>query len=190
MGLQKEGQMKAIWYACIVWLLTASLGVAHAQSTSDSPPTKQDVLRFLEVTQAKERVVQLMSGMAQQARLGAEQAFKQKMPAATPQQLQRVDTMADTIFKQFPVDELLDAMIPIYQKHLTKGDIDAIVGFYSSPVGQKLLKESPSMMTEAMQAGGEIARRRMGALNAELEKQMADFIEEEKRNQKPASDQH
>ncbi len=43
-------------------------------------------------------------------------------------------------------------MVPVYEKHLTKGEVDALVAFYSDPKGQKILNEMPAMTSEAMQA--------------------------------------
>jgi hypothetical protein len=49
----------------------------------------------------------------------------------------------------------------VYQKHLTKGDVDALVTFYSSPTGQKILKDMPAMSAEAMQAASPIIQKMM-----------------------------
>ena len=81
------------------------------------------------------------------------------MPDATPEQLAKVDKFAESIFNDMPVDEMIEVMIPIYQKHLTKSDLDSISAFYVTPVGQKLLREQPAMTQEAMKAGGEIGKK-------------------------------
>jgi hypothetical protein len=107
----------------------------------------------------KATLSQYFDGVAKQTKLGAEEGFKQKVPKATPEQRAVVDKFADGIFRDMLIDEMPDAMVPIYQKHLTKADLDAILSLYSSPVGQKLLREQPAMMAEGMQAGGEIGRR-------------------------------
>jgi hypothetical protein len=39
-------------------------------------------------------------------------------------------------------------MIPIYQSHFSESDLNQIVTFYSSPDGQKVLKEMPAMSAE------------------------------------------
>jgi hypothetical protein len=44
----------------------------------------------------------------------------------------------DNMTKQIPYDEMMPATGPAYQKHFTKGDMDALVAFYSVPTGQKL----------------------------------------------------
>jgi uncharacterized protein len=60
--------------------------------------------------------------------------------------------MMGELIKNMPVDEMEEAMIPTYQKHFTHGDIEAMNAFYSSPVGQKVLRELPGVMQEGMQA--------------------------------------
>jgi hypothetical protein len=58
----------------------------------------------------------------------------------------------DDLVKTMPIDEITEAMIPAYQKHFTKSDIEAMNTFYSSPVGQKVLEELPAVMQEGSQA--------------------------------------
>ena len=57
----------------------------------------------------------------------------------------------DAAMDKFPVDEMLDLMIPVYQKYLTKVEADALVEFYSSAVGQSVLTKMPAISVEAMQ---------------------------------------
>jgi hypothetical protein len=54
--------------------------------------------------------------------------------------------------KSFPVEGMLEDMVPVYQKHLSKADVNAMVKFYSGPTGRKLLRQQAVMTTEAMQA--------------------------------------
>ena len=158
----------------VLGILVCSLGACCAaqNAASDNVPSKDDVLKFIEVLRLRPQLVQYFDGVGKQAKLGAEQGFKQKIPDATPEQLAEVDKFAESIFKNMPIDEMIEAMVPIYQKHLTKEDIDGILAFYASPVGQKLQREQPAMMAEGMQAGGEIGRRRIGTMI----QQMNDFV--------------
>ncbi len=154
-----------------------------AQSASPADvPEKADIMKFLELMHARAQMVQTLDGMAKQMRLGAEQGFKQQVPNASPEQLAKVDKLFDDIFKSLPVDEMMDAIIPIYQKHLTKADLAAVTAFYSSPAGQKVLKEMPAIMSEAMQAGGEIGRRAFAAKSQQLDQEIAEFVKETKKD--------
>jgi hypothetical protein len=160
-------------------LVLASCVVAQTQpSSADSTASKEDVMKFLEITQTRARIVQIFEGMAQQARLAAEQAFKEKVPEATSEQLARVDTIADTLFKEYSPDEMIEAIVPIYQKHFSKSDLNAILAFYASPPGQKVLKETPGIMAESMQIGGDMGRRKMGAINQKIDAQISDMVRE------------
>ena len=170
-------------------LLTLCFALAvPAFLTAQQPPTppdvpdKADVLKFLDLMHARAQMVHVLDGMAKQMRLGAEQGFKQNVPDATPEQLAKVDQLFDGIFKELPVDEIVDAVIPIYQKHLTKTDLAAITSFYSSPAGQKVLKEMPAITSEAMEAGGEIGRRAFAAKSQQLDHEIAELVNQTKEN--------
>jgi uncharacterized protein len=179
----------SVWRLCAAFcmlLLSVPGVIAQTPSTqSEVAPSREQVMKFLEVTQAKSRVEQVFTGMAKQAQMGAELGFKQKVPDASPEQLARVDAISDSIFKEFSVDELIDAIVPIYQKHLSKSDLDGILAFYASPTGQKLLKEMPAILSESMEAGGEIGRKKMESINRRVEEQLQQMIlEEQEKRQK------
>ena len=70
-------------------------------------------------------------------------------------------------------------MIPIYQRHLTKTDLDAVIAFYSSPVGQRLLKETPVITSEAMKAGQDIMLKKVPDLTQRLNQEVAKLAKEE-----------
>jgi hypothetical protein len=157
----------------------SALGTAQTDKVGARVATKEDVLKFMEVIHLKAQLVQYFDGVAKQTKLGAEEGFKQKVPDATTEQLAEVDRFAENLFNDMPVDEMLDAMVPIYQKHLTKEDLDGILAFYSSPVGQKLQREQPAMTQEGMQVGGEIGRRRIGAMTQKMDEFVAKLAQQE-----------
>jgi hypothetical protein len=153
------------------------LGTAQQTGASDAPD-KADVIKFLDLMHARDQMVQVMANMSKQMRAGGEESFKAKVPNATPEQLAKVDKLFDTIVGSLPVDEVVDAIVPIYQKHLTKADLAAVTAFYSSPAGQKILKELPAIMSESIQAGAEIGRRALTNKSQELDQQMAELVKE------------
>jgi len=173
--------MRKVIGVVIVLCIFPVLGMAQTKDSGPAP-SKDEVLKFMEVLHIKSQLTQYFEGVAKQARLGAEEGFKEKVPNPTPEQLAQVDNFADKLFKNMPVDEMMEAMIPIYQKHLTKEDMDGILAFYASAVGQKLQHEQPAMSQESMQVGGEIGRRRLGAMM----QQMDEFIAKMAQQQAPA----
>src|SRR5580700_9673505 len=67
-------------------------------------------------------------------------------------QLASMDRQSEELLKNFPLDAMLSDMIPIYQRHFTKTEIDALSAFFSSPAGQKYLHEIPAVSAETMKA--------------------------------------
>jgi hypothetical protein len=177
-----EGVMRKVWILVSLMCILSSIGVAQSKDSGGSTPSKEDVLKFMEVLRIRSQLNQYFNGVAKQARLGAEEAFKEKVPNATAEQLAQLDKFADGLFKNMPIDEMIEGIIPIYQKHLTKEDLQGILAFYASPVGLKLQHEQPAMTQESMQVGGEIGRRRLGAMM----QQMDEFIAKMTQQQTPA----
>src|SRR5262249_42889308 len=97
-----------------------------------------------------------------------------KVPNATPKQLAALDGMVDDIVGA-QLDDLINAIIPIYQRHLTKTDIEEMIRFYSSPVGQKLLREQPQIIQESMQAGAAAQQRRIEEMNAKIQERLQEM---------------
>lgn len=168
--------MKKLLLSCLCLLLVVP--VMAQEAAQPDVPDKADVMKFLDLMHAREQMVRTLDGMAQQMRKGAEEGFKSKVPDATPEQLAKVDKFCDTLFASLPVDKMVDAVVPIYQRHLTKSDLAAISAFYASPAGQKILKELPAIMSESMEAGGEIGRQAFADKAQQIDQQIADMVKE------------
>jgi uncharacterized protein len=136
--------------------------------------TKEDVEQMLQVMGTRERILQMWSAMAQQVATTAADAYQQKHPNATPLEIRKAAEIAgqsaQNSIKVFSVDELIDAIIPIYQKHLTHSEIRSTIDFYQSPTGQKMLAQMPAMMSESMQAMRPIMQKHLPELEAQAEK--------------------
>jgi len=48
------------------------------------------------------------------------------------------------------VDEIIEQLIPLYDKHFSADELKACIAFYSSPEGQKLLQTIPVLMQESV----------------------------------------
>ncbi len=163
------------------FLLSIWMVPVFAQQTADSAkPTREQVVQFLDLMHAKQQMVQVLDGMKAAHKKGSEEGFKSMVPDASADQLAKVDALTDETLRDMPIDEMFEAMIPIYQRHLTKTDLDAIVTFYRSPAGQRLLKEQPAMMAEGMQAGQDIMLKKLPEILDHLKTRVAQLAAEEK----------
>lgn len=64
----------------------------------------------------------------------------------------------DSFVKEVRSDELVDLVVPIYDRYYTRDDIHDLTRFYQSPVGQKTIKVLPKLSAEAIDAGQEWGR--------------------------------
>jgi hypothetical protein len=160
--------------ACLVFALS---GVAQ-QSPADAPATKEDVQKYLEVMHSREMMTKMMDAMSKPMHQMMHEQYlkdKDKLPADFEA---RMNKIMDDYMKNLPIEEMLQAMIPAYQKHLTKGDIDGLVAFYSSPTGQKLLQELPAITAEATQSMIPLMRKQIDLMTERLQEQVAQMKKE------------
>jgi hypothetical protein len=162
--------MKKALATSVLCLFVLPLAFAQAQIDAAS---KQDVEDLLQVTGAKQNIQSMWNGMAKQAASSAADAYQRKHPNASPLQVRKAAELAGNSVQQamqvLSIDEMLEAMVPVYQRHLSHSDVRAIIEFYSSPTGQKLIKETPAMMAEGMQAVQPILQKHSAELEAQAE---------------------
>ncbi|GAB4451556.1 MAG: DUF2059 domain-containing protein [Armatimonadaceae bacterium] len=59
----------------------------------------------------------------------------------------------DKFRRRLKVEVLVEALIPVYDKHYTLDEIQAIIAFYQTPVGKKLVEKSSVIMQESYEVG-------------------------------------
>ncbi|KIO45051.1 MULTISPECIES: DUF2059 domain-containing protein [Porphyromonadaceae] len=109
-------------------------------------------------TQPSKEYVETLKKMMQIS--GADLSFKMMVPqmfAAIKQQLPNVPADAlDAIqaeVEKTALDDLITMMAPVYEKQLTKTDLEEIIKFYETPIGKKLAAAQPLIMQGSMQIG-------------------------------------
>lgn len=168
--------MKRFALLLVVVFLLGSATFAQ-QNLADAPASKADVERYLDVVHTRDLMTTMMDAMSKQVHQMIGEQLK-KQGGLTPEAQAQVNKMMDDVIKSIRTDDLLDAMIPVYQKHFTKGNIDDLIAFYSTPTGQKLVKELPAITTEAMQAATPVYQKIMADTLQRLEAQMTQLRKE------------
>jgi hypothetical protein len=160
-----------------------SRAAAEARKAAAAPPTREDVLKLFDLLQITKTMDAVINATKQQSMEIAEQMIREKMPDATPEQKKQFREMMDEVMQQAlgpaAIKEMLEATIPVYQHHLTKADLDAMVAFYSSPVGQKILHEQPAMVQESMEASAGIQQRIARAMFQKIDERIVKMEEAE-----------
>ena len=138
--------------------LFSSPAAAQTSTTSAEPASRQDVENLFAVLKLDRMMQVTMSAAADQMKNNLPELMRQQNIEVPKEQL---DAMAEDVFRDYPMKEVLDSMIPVYQKHLNKVDVANILAFYQSPTGQKMLNEMPEMSKEAMQAANPVMKQWM-----------------------------
>ncbi len=160
----------------------AAQAKAKTEGLAADAPTRDQVMKLLDLLQIRKSMSLMMDGMKQAMKQGAEEAFRERVPNPTPKQLEALNGMVDDMMADMPLDEMIEAIVPIYRRHLSKSDVDEVIRFYSSTVGQKLLREQPQMIQEGMQAGVEIQQKRMGQMMTKIRERTEKMAEEEEKD--------
>jgi hypothetical protein len=181
--------MKKLYFVLASFLLLGTVCLAQ-QAPGDAPASKEDIERYFQVMHVRETMKVTMDAVVKQVRQMSHERMQKDAPNLPPEVQARIDKMLDEMFKDFPVEELLQTMVPVYQKHMTKNDIDAVVAFYSTPTGKKLLKELPAMLQESMQASSALIRARMDQAMQRVQVEIAQMrkdAEAKSKKQSPTS---
>jgi uncharacterized protein len=144
-------KLKLLMWSCVL-ILPMSVAAQTTVSIASDAASKEDVKKLFDVMASRQQIHQMMEQLYAQMRAMNREQLKKRRPEITDEELVRLDHQSENLIQRFPLDEMLNDMIPIYQRHFTKSDIEALTGFYSSPVGKKFLHEMPAVTAEAMQA--------------------------------------
>lgn len=138
--------------------LTAS-PLVHAQESA--PPTEQSsgvpaekqqrIEKLLEVTGAL-NIAKLMSDAVTRQMINAVKQARADIP---PEAFDIVAEEVNSVISEAMVARggFVDLIIPVYAKHFTTDDLDALIAFYETPVGRKAVDVMPRVTQEAMQIG-------------------------------------
>ncbi len=172
-------------YRCVaVVFLLASAVLAQRTTplTAETPASKEDIQHLFDVMQIRQQMSQVMDATMKQQSALMHETLKKRYPQTSAAKIAQADRLIAETMKDMPMDAMLDDMIPIYQKHFSKIDIDAMSAFYASPTGQKMMQEMPALTSESMQAAYVRMQERMDAMMRRAE----EIVNEDQQKQKSA----
>ena len=127
--------------------------VAFADAKHPASSKEAAIRKYLQVTGAGALGAQVMNQMID--------LFKQNVPNAPA-------SLWTELAKEINPDELVERVIPVYDKQLTEAELNDLIRFYETPTGKKLVKVMPAITQESMQIGkawgGEISQKVMQKL--------------------------
>ena len=79
------------------------------------------------------------------------------------------DIMLSYLQRQMSYDRLKPDMISLYENAFTPDELQGLIDFYRTPVGQKSIEVMPGLMAEGAQLGAARVQENIGELQAEIE---------------------
>lgn len=152
----------------------------------DGPPSAEQVMKLLDLLQVRDSLQVTLEAVKKQLRNSAEEQFREKILIPSPEQEKSLQAIVDEVFGDLSPNDMIKDVVPVYQKHLTRSDVRALLEFYSSPAGQKILREQPAMIRESMQAAGASQQQKMEKVLAKLDLRVQQLIEQEQGKEAPA----
>ncbi|MDR2314070.1 MAG: DUF2059 domain-containing protein [Spirochaetaceae bacterium] len=105
-----------------------------------SQTKEEEIMRLLELTGAKNLAKQTL------------EMFIPKMKVLVPSVSQE---FWDLFMEKMDLDVFIKSYIPLYDRYYTLEEIKALIAFYESPVGKKVVEVAPLITAESLSLGEE-----------------------------------
>jgi hypothetical protein len=129
--------------------LTATRGGAQVDSQKAA-----DIRRLLELTGA--------GGLSAQMMQATEANMRPLIERSLPPGDYRA-RLIDLYFEKFHTKasaaELVELIVPVYDRHFSDDEIKQLISFYQTPVGKKAIAELPQVLAESQRIGSEWGQR-------------------------------
>ncbi|MEC8887477.1 MAG: DUF2059 domain-containing protein [Pseudomonadota bacterium] len=159
-------------------LLTAtamSIALFQPITAMAATATEASVKELLQVTESEQMLDQVSAQMDSIMSQSIQQVQKQQGEPLTDAQVEVVHKylkkIADVMAKGMTWSDLEPAMVKIYQDNFTQEDINGLIAFYKTPLGQKTIEKMPVVMQQSMAVG----QNAMLKIMPELTEEMKDF---------------
>jgi len=150
--------------AAVAFAMVAFGPAAHSQQPSAAAVATAKEL--VAATKATTVFNPLIAGVVEQAKL----LFLQQNPGLTKDLNEIADKMRTDLAPRFA--ELNDEMAKLYATHFTDQELKAILVFYKSPVGQKLLTEQPTVVDASMRYAQDWANKLSDQVIAQMREEL------------------
>ena len=133
-------------------LLVVGLAFSTTVLAGELTDTKKaDIKELMDVTGADQMGQMFANAFVQQTT----NVLKSTNPDISPRAFIILKEEVNAVIKQEMIEKgsFYEIIYPIYHKHLTIEDIKALIAFYKTPVGKKVITVMPQLTQDSMHAG-------------------------------------
>jgi hypothetical protein len=124
---------------CLTLMVLNSTTVIGVEKKKEIPPAKRkDIIRLIEVTGANMMAFQIVEQI---------KAMYHEKGSSIP------DSFWENALADEDIVRLVSMLVPVYDRHFTHKEIKELIKFYSSPIGEKMLKATPQVIRDSIQVG-------------------------------------
>lgn len=155
-------------------ILALSCALAVPAAASAEPTAKALALtkRMVEAMHVEDNMVPMMRAMTRQQFDGV---FAQQKGLNDQQKAAMSRALSETMDETFSgglMQKMMEKLIPAYAEVYTEEELQALVDFYESPVGQSVLKKMPELGAVAGKSISEMMPGMMADMTARLSKKL------------------
>lgn len=162
----------------------------------DQQATREQLTKLFEVMRLRQQfdsMTKMMPAIVQQQVHEQISEMAAALPGGkqlSPQQQAAFDKLTNKYLEKarglYPADEMVQDAMAIYQRHMSRSDVDAYIAFYSSVPGQHLLDSQPVIMKEYMPVVTGKVQARTRKLYAEMAQDMQELMKSQEPQTAPA----
>jgi len=158
---------------------------ARATQKPATPAAKIDAAKEADIRQLME--VTGVNGLGEQLMTAGIAQFRANVLEARPDDpraKQFADAFAARFQKHFDPHSVIESVVPIYDKHLSSEDLRALLEYYKSPFGQRMLKVLPELARDSQLAGLSLGQKAADEAMEDLKGEYPEFVPAQKEEEK------
>lgn len=155
-----------------ITLVALTLAFTHVHAANDKA-SEQSIREMLQVTQSRKMLDQMYKQIDQMMLVAMKQSLQgQNVTPEIQAQLERIQGKVwKTVQQEASWEKLEPIYIKIYSENFTQEEIDGILAFYKSPIGQSMIKKMPLVLQSSM--------REMQVFMQPVIKKVSEMLQEE-----------
>ena len=147
-------------------------------SPAGNPPSEESIKQLLELTQAQKLIDSVMTQMDELMKQTIAQATRgQEIPPKVQKEIDQGQAEVVGLMKELLDWKKLEPMyVRIYQKTFSQQEVDGMIAFHKTPVGQALIAKMPAVMQNTMNE----MQQMMGPVMQKMQRMQQDVVAEMK----------
>jgi hypothetical protein len=137
-------------------------------STRAAPPSDQSINQLLQLTKVDQHMDSVFTQMEGAMKTSLQQATKGKPLSADEQAVldRQQAKMAGIMKEELSWEKMKDLYVQAYRETFSQEEIDGLIAFYQTPVGQSFVSKQPELMKRTMT----ILQQRMAPMMQRIQK--------------------